>query len=107
MERQTRPEIDRYLQHLLTLEPEKAGENYRHASHMELLAFMGLYCWKCKREYDYINTHSMDDACDILSRASNHAIGHPDYPSEWTYGNNGSPTCTAFDEAESSEGEGG
>ena len=95
-----------YLLPLLPCDKDKNGEKFRHASHLELLGFMGLHCFHCTRERDYFASGDAEKGCEILSRASNMQIDHPDYPAEWQYGEDGYPTCTAFISIHTEGGEG-
>ncbi len=56
-------------------------------------SFMCAFCNKCI--HDDVDFGGRD-GCDILARTLIHNITDPDYPSEWTYDDEGDPVCTAF-----------
>lgn len=65
---------------------------YRPSNGTEGECFQGQWCERCTK----------DDAdnevyCDILTRTAAFGIEDPEYPKEWTYGDDGQPICTAFD----------
>lgn len=54
------------------------------------------FCEQCIYEKFMHTQDHRDKQCDILNRTLLHGINEPEYPEEWTYTNDGSPTCTAF-----------
>ena len=58
--------------------------------------FITHFCYNCIHG-KYEHTGDLNDKpCDILSRSFAFDINHKDYPTEWTYDENGKPTCTAW-----------
>ena len=54
------------------------------------------YCLNCRR---YRRSKQTDDYyCRIRLYTFAYDIDDPEYPSEWIYQEDGSPTCTAFDD---------
>ena len=64
--------------------------------------FHAMYCERCEKEN--FDPHSGQGGCEILLRSWVHDIGEPQYPSEWVYGDDGRPTCTAFEPKEGDNG---
>lgn len=68
-------------------------EKYQPSNSTEGMHFCDKYCYKC------IN-HGPDDTdkegCEILLKTLCLSVKDPDYPEEWTYKENGEPTCTAY-----------
>ncbi len=67
----------------------RSAEKYRPSNGTEGEIFTGMWCDHCTKR---------DGGCLIEIRAFCLGLDHPDYPPEWQYGENGQPTCTAFDD---------
>lgn len=65
---------------------------YRPSNGTEGEIFMDYYCCNCEHEWD-----NEEEACDILGRSGAFDVDDPNYPEEWTYNDEGKPTCTAFE----------
>jgi hypothetical protein len=70
---------------------------YRPSSGTEGADFIEHFCERCLRDAKYRETDDGADSCDILRRSFLHSTEEPEYPSEWNYGEDGLPTCTAFE----------
>lgn len=69
------------------------GKKYRPSNGSEGMAFTDHFCDHC------INQHPDPDnpkQCMILCRTMCYNVTDKEYPEEWTYDANGSPTCTAW-----------
>src|SRR5688572_20466673 len=75
---------------------ERTGEKYRPSNGSEGCWFMGKFCENCKHEKFSHTQKDGDKQCDILNRTMMHDVDDPEYPSEWTYTEVDTPTCTAF-----------
>jgi len=60
--------------------------------------FIEAFCWNCVHEKWIHTLRDGDKKCDILSRSMIYRIEDEEYPKEWTYDENGKPTCTAWKE---------
>ena len=58
--------------------------------------FMSEYCDVCLKDMKYRRTLDGDDGCKILIDAMMYDKSDEEYPKEWTYDKDDSPTCTAF-----------
>lgn len=74
----------------------RCGESYRPSNGSEGEEFMSQYCGQCKHDAKYQRTQDGKDGCKIIVYSHAFDIGHPKYPKEWIYGNDGQPTCTKF-----------
>ena len=68
----------------------RVGQKYQPSNGTEGAIFQELFCMRCKQG---------DDSCDIATRAWWLDLNDPNYPSEWQYGPDGQPKCTAFEKA--------
>lgn len=66
---------------------QRAGEKYRPSNGDEGDMFISTHCEHCIVD---------GDNCEILHATFTHDIADPEYPTEWQYGKDGQPTCTAF-----------
>ncbi len=58
--------------------------------------FIGTYCMNCIHE-KYSHTLNDDDKkCDLLSNSMLYNVTDEEFPSEWTYDENGKPICTSY-----------
>lgn len=78
----------------LNPDPSMAGQPYQPSNGTDGMAFMELFCEKCKKD-DYLRGGE-ELRCDILTNTF--VFREPDYPTEWTHRADGQPTCTAFEE---------
>lgn len=69
-------------------------EKYRPTTDIDRDIHMELYCFNCKR---FGNPMAGDLYCSIAAATYSNDISAPNYPAEWTYDENGAPTCTAFE----------
>lgn len=83
---------------------QSAGRPYRPSNGTEGEIFEAAWCDHCRRDaafrrfYDSNGAVGGDqpDGCAILCSAHAFDIGDDGYPSEWVYGPDGQPRCTAF-----------
>lgn len=69
------------------------NKKYRPSNGTEGMAFTEHFCDRCFNQHpDWDNPKQ----CIILCRTMIHNINDKEYPEEWTYDTNGSPTCTAW-----------
>ena len=66
----------------------EAGQKWRPSNGTEGEIFAWVWCDKCEKD--------KDDACKIRTAVAAFVVEHEKYPSEWQYGKNGQPICTAF-----------
>jgi len=71
-------------------------KKYQPSSGSEGEYFMSCFCEKCIHEKYIHTTNDNDKKCDIWTRSMVYDINEKEYPIEWTYDENGKPTCTAF-----------
>ena len=78
-----------------------AGKPYRPSNESEGEIFYGRYCADCKRDAEF-QKEPFGDApgCQIIALTMALDTTDDGYPKEWIYGDDGQPTCTAFDENE-------
>lgn len=79
---------------------DRAGQKYQPSNGTEGECFHAAWCCECARDLamsEGMPIEECDDnqKCDILGR-SFLGIDHPQYPTEWQYGKDGQPCCTAF-----------
>lgn len=83
---------------------EDAGKPYRPSNGTEGDLFDDSYCDNCKRESEYRSKPLEGipgQGCRILAAVLWNGVESPTYPKEWIYGEDGQPTCTAFEQKES------
>lgn len=66
----------------------RAGEKYRPSNGTEGEMFMERWCYDCKKDENH--------DCPILGSTFFLDVEDPGYPTEWQYGPDGQPKCTAF-----------
>ena len=66
---------------------DKVGQRYRPSNGDEGIIFFNEFCDVCIKY----------DSCRIIGRTMVLDDDDPNYPTEWQYGEDGQPTCTAFD----------
>lgn len=72
------------------------GEKYRPSNGTEGEGFIDCHCRDCIHgKYEHTGDVK-DKPCDILSRSLMYDLKDKEYPEEWTYDNQGKPTCTAW-----------
>lgn len=75
----------------------RAGEKYRPSNFTEGLLFMDAFCRRCQRGgLDFDECDDDNERCDLIGLTMRHPIEAPEYPTEWQYGKDGQPYCTAF-----------
>ena len=80
------------------------GKKYQPSNGTEGEMFMDAWCSECQRDkpmregVDYDECDA-DECCDILANTMAYDVDDPEYPSEWQFGEDGQPRCTAFVEA--------
>lgn len=62
------------------------SEKYRPSNGTMGMAFMANFCDRC----------SIRGICRILPKTMAYHVDDPEYPDQWTYDEEGYPTCTAF-----------
>lgn len=73
----------------------KPGDIYQPSNGTEGVAFVSEFCDNCIHEKFNHTYKEGDKKCDIFSRSLLHDTIEEGYPTEWTYDEEGSPTCTA------------
>jgi hypothetical protein len=89
---------------LAAMNIERAGQKYQPSNGTEGDIFMSAWCCECQRdrsmrEGDPIEECDDNQRCDIIANTMFYDVSDPAYPSEWQYGQDGQPRCTAFVEA--------
>jgi hypothetical protein len=79
---------------------DRAGQKYQPSNGSEGEIFFDAWCCGCARDLAMSQGKPIEECddsqkCDILGR-SFLKIDHPEYPTEWQYGKDGQPCCTAF-----------
>ncbi len=74
------------------------GSKYRPSCGSEGVDFQLKYCDRCKDDEGY--RLGVSGGCHILADTLALGKDDPKYPKEWTYNEDGQPTCTAFKEIE-------
>jgi hypothetical protein len=79
---------------------EHVGQKYRPSNGAEGEIFLDAWCSGCARDLAMSQGMPIEECddnqkCDILGR-SFLSIDDPAYPTEWQYGADGQPRCTAF-----------
>jgi hypothetical protein len=79
---------------------DRAGQKYQPSNGSEGEIFTSSWCGECARDLamsEGMPIEECDDnqKCEILGR-SFLSIDDSQYPSEWQYGKDGQPRCTAF-----------
>ena len=67
---------------------ESAGEKFRPSNGTEGELFIDSWCFECQRD--------TNQDCPIVAATFAFDVTDPEYPSEWQYGPDGQPRCTAF-----------
>lgn len=75
---------------------------YRPANGTEGMAFMERWCDVCKRDEAFRNGEG--DSCPIVANTLVYDVGDSQYPTEWRYGEDGRPQCTAFEPSQEGGG---
>lgn len=65
---------------------ERTGKKYQPSNGSEGLMFLEAQCGNCAYKAD----------CTIPAWTMAFSVGDEEYPSEWVYGDDGQPCCTAF-----------
>ncbi|WP_426106329.1 hypothetical protein [Massilia sp. TSP1-1-2] len=79
---------------------ESAGKPYRPCNGSEGDHFVSQWCGTCERDYGMLKGLPIEECddnriCDIIARTFGVDEDHPDYPTEWVFGKDGQPCCTA------------
>lgn len=76
----------------------KPGDKYRPSNGTEGEYFMEEHCHQCihERWTHFPDTTGPEGMCTIVMNTMGFNKSDPDYPSEWTYDNDGNPTCTKW-----------
>lgn len=86
---------------LAKMHAARHGEKYQPSNGTEGEIFTDVWCRNCARdrsmrEGDPIEECDDDELCDIIARTFAYDVDDPRYPTEWQYGHDGQPMCTAF-----------
>jgi len=73
-------------------------ERYQPSNGTEGMMFMGDFCERCERDKAYRDDPDNADGCELIMYSMACDVGDPEYPSEWTYDEDGHPVCKAFKE---------
>lgn len=68
---------------------DRAGKPYRPSNGTAGMIFAEKFCYNCRYETE-------ENPCPIFTATLVNDIGDSGYPEQWTYDENGQPTCTAF-----------
>jgi len=74
---------------------QSAIRKYRPSNGTEGEIFTAVHCFQCERDNYDLETGE-GEPCEILGRTMVHSRDDDEYPSEWTFDQEGNPTCTAF-----------
>ncbi len=66
---------------------------YRPSNGCEGMDFQNQWCCECVK----YGPPPERPSCDILAASFSYLIGDENYPKEWVYGQDGRPSCTAFE----------
>ena len=75
-----------------------AGHRYRPSNGSEGEIFMGVWCERCTKDAAHRKDPDNAAGCPIIVNAFAYNEDDERYPSEWQYGSDGQPICTAFDD---------
>lgn len=80
---------------------KRAGEKYRPSNGTEGQLFLDAFCRRCQRDGamragEPVEECDDNQRCDLIGLTMIHDIEARKYPSEWQYGKDGQPCCTAF-----------
>lgn len=86
---------------LAELNVTNAGKKYRPSNGTEGAIFHEAWCCQCARDKSLREGADIDECddrevCGIIYLTYAHDVDHPEYPTEWQYGPDGQPRCTAF-----------
>lgn len=86
---------------LAAMNVKNAGEKYQPSNGTEGDCFFAAWCCKCARDKAMREGCDLDECddnerCDIVTRTMCFKVEDPEYPTEWQYGKDGQPCCTAF-----------
>lgn len=76
---------------------DRAGQKWRPSNGTEGEIFIESWCAKCKRDAAYQADPDHANSCPIVAHSLCFDISDPEYPTEWQYGADGQPKCTAFE----------
>lgn len=93
-----------YPKELAEMRIERAGQKYQPSNGTEGFIFMEAWCAECQRDKAMREGADFDECddderCDIIGDTMAYDVDDPEYPSEWQFGTDGQPRCTAFVEA--------
>lgn len=69
------------------------GQKYQPSNGTEGMYFMEKFCDHCVHQHPDPNNPKQ---CRIIGMTMCYNPGDKEYPEEWTYDNNGEPTCTKY-----------
>lgn len=83
------------------LNASDAGKKYQPCNGSEGEIFLNAWCGECQRDKSMregVPLEECDDneRCDIIALTHCYSVEDERYPSEWQYGPDGQPRCTAF-----------
>ena len=70
-------------------------KKYRPSNGTEGVMFMSRFCYLCAKDAAFRD--GTGDSCPIAAATFSYGVNDEKYPSEWQYGADGQPTCTAFE----------
>lgn len=78
-----------------------AGEKYRPSNGTEGECFFASWCHLCRhdkpmREGVDLDECDENECCSLIARSFAFSVTDAEYPTEWQYGKDGQPCCTAF-----------
>lgn len=73
------------------------GKPYRPSNGTEGMIFTDAYCDRCEKDALYRESNDGKDGCPLLANSMLYEVGEEGYPTEWKFGEDRTPTCTAFE----------
>lgn len=91
----------------MTEQTKSTLKRYRPSNSCEGNIFFDNWCSKCSKDKLFNGSMTLEEAtpkdlCRIIGDSMAYHIDEEGYPDEWQYGEDGWPTCTAFDAVEKS-----
>lgn len=69
-------------------------EKYQPSNGSEGIGFISMFCDHCRRENP---GETKTRKCSILTKTMVYSVTDKEYPKQWTYDDEGNPTCTAYE----------
>ncbi|MEI6153622.1 MAG: hypothetical protein WCQ90_06005 [Deltaproteobacteria bacterium] len=72
---------------------------YKPSNGEEGMAFEKDFCLQCEYDRASWEREDYENGCKVLAATFSYLVTSPSYPDEWTYDEDGKPTCTKFKKA--------